>query len=391
MMASLLRRRSAWNWSTRCKWFRSILAMASPTIPVAIMTYGSADMMGVPWETIVKIYAKRLGSRTFETLEHYAKDFLTFVEEATTLFPAENQKSWVADVVGDVWSGLYQGKLQERMKKTPNASDVIGTAALLDLIHKDHKDWAHYPNLEEIGADYGARVLQTYADVINQVEAEIFKGIKLTPQIRHDLRETVRFMFEKKWFHPNVKSGVVIAGIGEEEPFPTVLVFDIGTVAANKLRYTKANEGRVRFDDDAYVMPFAQTQTIDMIFRGIHPALKTELIDNAENWLPGVGTTKKGPKTERINNLKENVDNVLEEMSKRHYRPLIEAVAALSRQDLATMAHSLVSLTAFLMRMDVDQSETVAEPIDVSVLSKGDGFIWIKHKDLVRQAAGLAL
>jgi hypothetical protein len=164
-MASLLRRRSAWNWSTRCKSFRSILAMASPTIPVAIMTYGSADMMGVPWETIVKIYAKRLGSRTFETLEHYAKDFLTFVEEATTLFPAENQKSWVADVVGDVWSGLYQGKLQERMKKTPNASDVIGTAALLDLIHKDHKDWAHYPNLEEIGADYGARVLQTYADV----------------------------------------------------------------------------------------------------------------------------------------------------------------------------------------------------------------------------------
>ena len=31
----------------------------SPTIPVAIMTYGSADMMGVPWETIIKIYAKR--------------------------------------------------------------------------------------------------------------------------------------------------------------------------------------------------------------------------------------------------------------------------------------------------------------------------------------------
>jgi hypothetical protein len=347
--------------------------------------------MGVPWETIVKIYAKGLGNRTFETLEHYAKDFLTFIEEASTLFPAENQKSWVADVVGDVWSSLYQNKLQERMKKSPNATDEVTSAALLDLIHKDHKDWAHYPTLEGVGADYGARVLQSYADVIDQEEAKVFKGTKLTPQIRHDLRETVRFIFEKEWFHPNAESYVVIAGMGEAEPFPAVLVFQIGTVAADKLRYRKADEGRVRFDDDAYVMPFAQTQTVDMIFRGIHPLLKAEFIDNAEHWLPDIGKMKKGSESERINKFKENVDNVLKEISKRHYRPLIEAVAALSRQDLAKMAHSLVSLTAFLMRMDVDQRETVAEPIDVAILSKGDGFIWIKHKDLVRQAADLAL
>ena len=51
------------------------------------------------------------------------------------------------------------------------------------------------------------------------------------------------------------------------------------------------------------------------------------------------------------------------------------------RQDLAKMAEALVSLTAFLKRMAADQDETVAEPIDVAILSKGDGFIWVKHKD----------
>jgi hypothetical protein len=35
----------------------------SPSIPVAIMTFGAADMMNVPWETVVKIYAQKLGSR----------------------------------------------------------------------------------------------------------------------------------------------------------------------------------------------------------------------------------------------------------------------------------------------------------------------------------------
>ncbi len=41
--------------------------------------------------------------------------------------------------------------------------------------------------------------------------------------------------------------------------------------------------------------------------------------------------------------------------------------------------------------MTADQDETVAEPIDVALLSKGDGFIWIKHKELARQAGTVAL
>jgi hypothetical protein len=60
------------------------------------------------------------------------------------------------------------------------------------------------------------------------------------------------------------------------------------------------------------------------------------------------------------------------------------AVSALPRQDLAKMAEALVNLAAFLMRMTADQDETVAEPIDVALLSKGDDFTWIKHKESVR-------
>ena len=176
--------------------------------------------------------------------------------------------------------------------------------------------------------------------------------------------------------------------MGEEEHFPKVMVYDVGTLAATKLRYTKADQGWVTSDEDALVMPFGQTATINMIFRGIHPTLSAGLIDNAERWLFGPARRSK---SDRIGELKKNVDNVLDEISKKHSGPLMQAVAALSRQDLAKMANSLVSLTAFLMKMSVTENETVAEPIDVAILSKGDGFIWIKHKDLVGQVAGLGL
>jgi hypothetical protein len=44
------------------------------------VTYGGADIMGVPWETVVKLYAQKLGHRPFDRLEQYAEDFLRFVE-----------------------------------------------------------------------------------------------------------------------------------------------------------------------------------------------------------------------------------------------------------------------------------------------------------------------
>jgi len=38
-----------------------------------------------------------------------------------------------------------------------------------------------------------------------------------------------------------------------------------------------------------------------------------------------------------------------------------------------------VNLTSFKRRISL-QAETVGGPIDVAVISKGDGFIWIKRK-----------
>ncbi len=48
------------------------------------------------------------------------------------------------------------------------------------------------------------------------------------------------------------------------------------------------------------------------------------------------------------------------------------------------MAEALVNLTAFRARMSVEEIETVGGPIDVAVISKGEGFVWVKHKDLVK-------
>jgi len=59
--------------------------------------------------------------------------------------------------------------------------------------------------------------------------------------------------------------------------------------------------------------------------------------------------------------------------------PVIRVVGMLPKDELAAMAESLVSLTSFKRKVTME-TETVGGPIDVVVISKGDGFIWIKRK-----------
>jgi hypothetical protein len=69
------------------------------------------------------------------------------------------------------------------------------------------------------------------------------------------------------------------------------------------------------------------------------------------------------------------------EVRRDHYAlPVVRVVAVLPKDELAAMAEALVSLTSVRRRLSF-QVETVGGPIDVAVISKGDGFIWIKRKN----------
>jgi hypothetical protein len=64
---------------------------------------------------------------------------------------------------------------------------------------------------------------------------------------------------------------------------------------------------------------------------------------------------------------------------KEHSTPFRRAVGFLPVDDLAELAESIVSIESLKERV-TRQSQSVSGPIDVAVITKGDGFIWIKRK-----------
>ena len=57
----------------------------------------------------------------------------------------------------------------------------------------------------------------------------------------------------------------------------------------------------------------------------------------------------------------------------------MDMVSSLPKDELGAMAESLVNLTKFKRRVS-RQQETVGGPIDVAVITRGDGFVWVKRK-----------
>ncbi len=363
------------------------LFQLSSGAPIGILTYGSADIMGVPWETVVKMFGRKLGKQRFDSVEQYAEEFLRFIEVSSTLFPESTQTRWFQSVIGDYWGHLADQLQKKRLKEEPKATPKRVGAILSELVNRDiRENWNNYESIEALGIAYGDRVLAEYAGQIDEVEKRKFESAHLSSKTRHDLRTIVRHMYTKTWFHPADLSGVVFAGMGEAEPFPVLVHYHVGTIAAGRLRYRKIDQGRITHDEDAMVIPLAQTKMIDMFYRGIFPELERSIPEMVISCLGEV----LGPSGKKLpDELTEKFDAAFRkalnrEVSEKYTSSLILGVSALPRHQLAELAETLVSLTAFRARMCADEAETVGGPVDVAVISKGDGFVWVKKRDLSR-------
>ncbi len=62
-----------------------------------------------------------------------------------------------------------------------------------------------------------------------------------------------------------------------------------------------------------------------------------------------------------------------------YWKPVVSITGSLPKDEIAAMAEALVNLTKFRRRVTTDR-ETVGGPIDVAVITKSDGFVWVKRK-----------
>ena len=247
-----------------------LLQLAS-SAPVGVMTFGSADLMDVPWETIVAGYQQRLGDRHYGTLPEYLEDFVAFIEGAATMFPDTVQRERFGNIARCLWEGLYARPWKQELGKHRRRNGRDPHGVLRRLIAEDQHKWEHYPPLERIDPGFPDAVIADYSTVLDEAERAVFGPDELPEDLRASLRTTLVLFISRAGFLGPENSGLVIAGMGEAEPFPSLLFCRVGPIVKGRLKLHLFEHARITHDHTAMILPFAQRETIDMIIEGNPP------------------------------------------------------------------------------------------------------------------------
>lgn len=367
----------------------------SKIAPVAIMIFGNAALSNVPWEIVIKEYRRSLAATTFATLDEYAKNFVKFIEDSEVLFNKAGDEMWLRSRCYELAEHLASQCMKE-VNTALQGSSHAGLSqseiedifvAFLKSTEKNLKEWNSLNPSKEVQRRLAPVVDEAVELLGPHVFGEVF------PKVRVLLRRILKDALKRDMFPPE-SSGVVLAGYGESEIYPTVLTLEFDGAVRGYVRY-KVKDDRCQSISPgtvpASIIPFAQGEMVATFMEGMNPSIR----DFVETSLHRLFDALPAALMQGLNVEGANVERSLAELGKElrqgfmkgmddhrrdeHVNPVMGMVMALPKDELAAMAESLVNLTAFKRRVTGDL-ETVGGPIDVCVISKGDGLVWVKRK-----------
>ena len=360
--------------------------------PVAIMVYNNAEFMGIPWETIVKMYRKEIGLGHRATVKEYAEDFLGYIANERICTESQRQENFhrIAD---DLFFRI--GRDVVKFLHDPSAPEDSDPLAALRNVAERHTrafvDAGQAPSMQSVDVN---SLVRTHEDDINALIDQRFADHEIDASIRQSLLAVLEAAIGSLRLSGGF-SGLVFAGFGNDEIFPSLVEImadgAIGDVVKADIRRSHDLD---RAGTQTAILPFAQSEMVERFMEGVDPeflrylnsyivALLTNVhIEIMQSAMSGGALTE-----EQVAELQRLVEEKRDQFRQDtgalrrdvFVDPILEIVRHLPKEELAGMAEALVSLTSLKRRVSMEE-ESVGGPIDVAVVSKGDGFIWIKRK-----------
>lgn len=352
--------------------------------PVAVMTYSSATFMGTPWDIIIKEYRKQLKDTCFPTVKEYVDDFITYLHNRNFFCDEKAQKLCMVSILDSFFELCRNEIIRQECVECPTEESIVQKLNECLLNNKTADKCVEF-------ASYTYDDFKNYANVEidNYAQRKGFSNVEV-------LCESFFYYLIAKFSKP-IYTGLVFVGYGESEIYPSLYPLNITLGIDNHLKYYIDENNVSQINEhgpEAVIVPFAQVDVTQTIIRGINPSFQDiiyNVIDKSiksysnaiTNILDGnpatsaVSIAVKGlDKGAIINDITTQINR---EMYSLYSKPLIDTVVLLDNEDMANMAESFISLTSLVRRMQPGE-ETVGGPVDVAVISKGDGFVWINRK-----------
>lgn len=377
--------------------------------PVGVMIDSSMEFMGTPWDVIFKLYRDRKGGKEYKTLRGYVDGFLDFLRSEDYFSDEDSREDYFISELRE----FYDAAKDDAIEKYQNEMNERGEEGNPD------EDGQRLPEIMK-------EILETF--ITNCKGAEMnpeFKGYtiesmrKFTSEMFDDLMEIceedglptdMRDLWERGFYAKlchhcfPIYTELVFTGYGSDDIYPSLLSMKISGVIDRRLRYYIDEEGAaiITNQNSSSICPFAQTDVMMSLMKGISSQMRSHVYDCKisaiqETKQKMMDAMKEAGATEKmlrkvdnidLTEVADNFDNSLNDFIHDNYvAGIFDAVDSFSIEEMANMAESLISVTN-LQRHISSTEESVGGPVDVAVITRSEGFVWVKHKEWFNAAKG---
>ena len=352
------------------------LFMLSNSPPMGIMTYNLSNFSNIPLETIIKEFRAEIKDKDLTTVIEFRDTFIEFLDDL---------------VKNELYTCSFEDKLMEFIAPLDLNQIPIDKITFEKIIRNIPNDW-DYDIFEEdseliIGKlkknnEKFINAIPNYSNFENQDEIlELFK----------------RFFVYKEFLEPF--TGIVIAGFNKNRLFPSYVEFNVNYLFDDKFTFNEINKMDI-VGDQVHVRPLAQGDVIDTFLGNMDANTRFKLTEYVKNIYDNYTLSLKEAitsnpnlndderlkfineisKIELANGLLSNsFEDFLNQLKQEHSDPILESISALPKDELSNLAESLIKITSIKRKVQTDL-ETVGGPVDVAIITRGDGFIWTKRK-----------
>lgn len=372
-------------------------------VPVGVMVFSNAEINGVPWETVIKAYREARAGLELDSLNDYAADFFDFLRSAENFILTDESERvafeqgaylLLLEIFGLIKEGLEAcltkaGRLVRARLHRLVDSSIGKVEGFLDRL--DDEVWGG------LTADaLSDRFRESAGDLVD----ELFREFELKPmQKRRLVAATLSHCLKRSPF--TTASGVVFAGFGRRQPFPSLVSFEVRDRLCGRVRRIDQVEAAVDQFNPGFFHPFAQDAMASQWATGINARTRYAIVDFWSGWLEDksrsaleqcarsaaprlVDATVAAIIDEQHDMLSSTLAAFLQAMNEHQEReflmPLTQSIALLPKEELALVAESMVNLESLRQRTMVHELETVGGEIDLALISRGDGLVWLRRK-----------
>ena len=336
---------------------------------IGIMIYGNASFMGVPWDIIISEFKKSIENEVLSNTSQYIDSLINFLIEFKPIQSQEALTHYVTQQTLNYLDIIFQDAQNEADKRSSNG-ETITLDVFNDIALEKTKQYSDSISKSfNFNNNENFEMLEAELELITSKLKQFIDDSKLKDELNF-LAETIYKAIFLGYDDRDSVTGLVIAGYGNEEIFPSLQQIELSGVFAQRLIWNVISEIQVSQNEGCHIIPFAQSEMVDTIMNGIDPVFNRFIGQEVSNLL-------------EENNLEDKKQNLFETISKvqqeYYIKPIYDLIAMQPIDEMAFTAKTFIELTSFKRKI-VNTLETVGGPVDVLAISKGDGPIWIERK-----------